>query len=715
MKIEIIRSCKDIPLLMRNLVSCLALLLILGCSLPAQELPKVPESKRSGFVEQIHGQRIPDPYRWLEDQGSKETRRWIGDQTKYAEAILDRLPYQARIRRDLEPFFSAETLSVPTFAERRYYYSKKPRGAEREAIYSRSSLDGEEKLVLTPDRISGDPTITVEMRGVSAKGEYLAYAVRSGGEDEVVLRVMNLETGLDLDDVVPRAMHWHFAFNTAGDGFYYSVEDKIHGPKIFSHRLGTALKEDRVVFEAKRREYWVTVNEIDNGKKLFCSIGIGWQRQEFYIRETGGADEWKPVIKDIDAQFSPYWVDQKLWMLTDFGAPLGRVVQIDLNDTAPEKWKEVIPERRDVLQGLANVEGRLFLLYLRNGAHVILICQSDGTAIRELELPGLGQATLPRPTDRAGIVMFTYESFTQPSTIYTYNLATTERKIWHQAACPVDTSGFVVKQEWAESDDGTRHPVWIVHNKGLKLDGTHPTVLTGYGGFNWSNLPSSRALGVYNGYDAVWIKEGGVLALATLRGGSEFGRAWHKGGMLRHKQNVFDDFLSAAEYLCRHGYTCPSKLAIKGISNGGLLMGAALTQRPDLFRAVVALFPEFDLIGFPRYAMINPPALFEYGDASNPGEFRDIIRWSPYQNIKAGCSYPAVLVQSGDMDDRVDPVEARKMVAKLQWATTSGQPIILNYDPRAGHSGGRPSSRQLRDAVWEMAFLYWQLGMKPQN
>lgn len=700
---------KEVSWIRKSFWLCLIAALVLELSALAQNLPKVPGAKRVNYIEEIHGRRIPDPYRWLEDQWSKDTRQWLTEQRKYAETILGRLPFVSQMTKKLEPIFSAESISVPSFIEGRYYYSKKPKGAERDAIYSRPSLDGEEKLVLDPNGISKDLTVTVKTLGVSAKGKFLAYIVRDGGEDEVTLRILNLETGHDLDDVVPRGMHWDFAFNSAGDGFYYSFDDKRHGAKVIFHKLGADIKDDRVIFEAKRREYWVNVNEVEDGKKLFCSVGIGWQRREFYIKDVDGGDDWKPIIKDIDAQFEPYWIDKKFWVRTDYGAPFGRVIEIDVNDPAPEKWREVIPERRDVLQGLANVGGKLFLLYLHNAYHVIRICQPDGTFIRELELPGQGQASLPRATDKPGILMFTYESFTQPLTVYTYNLATTEREIRHQAACPVDTSGFVVKQEWCESDDGTRHPIWIVHNKDLKLDGANPTLLTGYGGFNWAILPS------FSGYDAVWIREGGVLATAILRGGSEFGRAWHKGGMLRHKQNVFDDFITAGEYLCKSGYTSPAKLAIKGASNGGLLMGAALTQRPDLFQAVVALVPEFDLIGFPRYTQINPPALLEYGDASKPEEFDFIIRWSPYQNIRAGNAYPAVLVSTGDMDSRVDPTEARKTVAKLQWATSSGRPVILNYDPRVGHSGGRPSSRQLRDAAWEMAFLNWQLGVKSRT
>jgi prolyl oligopeptidase len=699
------RSFKEVSWIRKGFWFCLIAALVLDLSALAQNLPKVPEAKRTNFIEEIHGRRIPDPYRWLEDQWSKDTRQWLAEQRKYAETILGQLPSVGQMTKELEPIFSAESMSVPSLMQGRYYYNKKPKGAEREAIYSRSSLDGEEKLVLDPNEVSRDLTVTVKTLGVSAKGKYLAYVVRDGGEDEVTLRILNLETGRNLEDVIPRGMHWDFSFNSAGDGFYYSLDDKRHGAKVLFHKLGTDIKDDKIVFEAKRREYWVKVSEVGDGKKLFCSVGIGWQRQEFYIKDVGGGDDWKPIIKDIDAQFEPYWIDNRFWVRTDYGAPFGRVMEIDLNDPAPEKWREVIPERRDVLQGLSQVEGKLFLLYLHNAYHVIRICQPDGTFIRELELPGQGQASLPRGTDKPGILLFTYESFTQPLTVYTYNVATTERKIWHQAACPVDTSGFVVKQEWCESDDGTRHPVWIVHNKDLKLDGTNPTLLTGYGGFNWSILP------FFSGCDAVWIKDGGVLATAILRGGSEFGRAWHKGGMLRHKQNVFDDFIAASEHLCKS----PSKLAIKGGSNGGLLMGAVLTQRPDLFQAVVASVPEFDLVGFPRYTQINPPALLEYGDASKSEDFDFIIRWSPYQNIKAGAAYPAVLVTTGDMDSRVDPTEARKTVAKLQWATSSGRPVILNYDPRMGHSGGRTSSKQLHDAAWEMAFLNWQLGVKPRN
>jgi prolyl oligopeptidase len=675
------------------------LALSLGAAVPSSQDIAKPKAKRVHFIEEIHGRRIPDPYRWLEDQRSPETRAWLAEQEKYAAALLSNLPSVKEITAALEPVYATERMSVPEFSAGRFYYTKKLKGAERNAIYSRPTLDGEEKLVLDPAELSSDPTVTVEILAVSPEGEYLAYSHRDGGEDEVTIRIRDLGSGKDLEDLVPRGMHWSFAWNTAGDGFYYSVDDKVRGARVFFHRIGRELKDDPLVYEAERREYWVNVSEIEEGKRLFLSLGIGWQRQEFYIKdlETNGA--WHPVIKGIDAQFVPCWVEKKLWMITDFGAPHGRVVEVDLNDPDPEKWKEIIPESQDVLAGLTFLDGRLYLRYSRDAAAVIWICEPDGKFLRELDVPGRGDISLPQGTDKPGVLLFTFQSFTQPLTIFTYDPKTTERKIWYQEPSPGDTSDFVVSQEWYESKDGTRVPIWITHKKGIRLDGSNPTLLNGYGGFNVALLPE------FSGFNSVWIQKGGIYALANLRGGSEFGRAWHKSGMLRFKQNVFDDFIGAAEYLTGRRYTSPSKLAIKGASNGGLLMGAALTQRPDLYQVVLAVVPEFDLIGFPRYKHINPPALLEYGDSSKPEEFEFIIGWSPVQKVRPNTAYPAVLVTTGDMDSRVDPVEACKMVANLQWATNSDRPIVFNHDPRIGHSGGRSFSKQLRDAAWEMAFL----------
>ncbi len=681
----------------------------LGAAEPSPQNIAKPKAKRIRFVEVIHGQRIPDPYRWLEDQWSQETRAWLSEQEKYAKAVLSGLPSVKEITAALEPIYMAERMSVPDFSAGRFYYTKKLKAAERNAIYSRPSLDGEEKLVLDPAELSVDPTVTVEIRAVSPKGKYLAYNHRDGGEDEVTIRIRDLQSGNDLKDRIPRGMHWAFAWNTTGDGFYYSVDDKVKGARIFFHRIGTEPLDDPLVYEAESREYWVNVSEIDEGKRLFLSLGIGWQRQEFYIKdvETNGA--WHPVIKGIDAQFEPCWVEKKLWMITDFHAPYGRVIEIDLNDPAPEKWEEIIPEGPDVLAGLTYLDGKLYLRYLRDAAVVIRICESDGEFLRELEVPGRGDVSLPQGTDKPGVLLFTFQSFTQPLTIFTYDPKTTERKIWYQEPSPVDTSDFIVSQEWYESKDGTRVPIWIIHKRGIELDGSNPALLYGYGGFNYAQLPEFR--GWVSETSSVWVQKGGILALPNLRGGSEFGRTWHKSGMLRFKQNVFDDFIGAAEHLIRRGFTSPSQLAVKGASNGGLLVGAALTQRPELYQVVIAGVPEFDLIGFPRYKHINPPALLEYGDASQPEDFKFIIGWSPVQNVRPGTAYPAVLVLTGDMDSRVDPVEACKMVANLQWATSSSRPVVFNHDPRMGHSGGRPFSKQLRDSAWEMAFLSHYLGV----
>jgi prolyl oligopeptidase len=379
----------------------------------------------------------------------------------------------------------------------------------------------------------------------------------------------------------------------------------------------------------------------------------------------------------------------------------------DLAKPEPAAWREIVPEGKDVLQDFTVIGDRIYATYLHDVATEIKLFSLAGEAQGAVPLPGLGSASVSGEIDGAEAFV-SFASFTTPPTVFRDDVKTGARTVWSKATYDVDPERFAVSQVWYTSKDGTRVPMFLIHKKGLTPDGNRPVLLFGYGGFNVAITPSFRATAV------VFAEQGGVFAVANIRGGSEFGEAWHRAGMLENKQNVFDDFIAAADWLVANKWTNPSRLAIQGGSNGGLLVGASLTQRPELYRAVLCTFPDLDMVRYYQFKNNNPPALLEYGNASDPEQFKYLVKYSPYQNVKPGTAYPAVMLTSGDADTRVPPLQARKMTARLQSATTSGRPVVLRYDTRAGHAGGRPLAKVIDDTAEEMAFLFWQLGMEQE-
>jgi prolyl oligopeptidase len=679
-----------------------------------------PVARRSDFVENLHGVSVPDPYRWLEEQWSTETRQWIDAQMSHSRPLLTNLPSFQRVEKRLREMFNIDQISgIPSAIEGKLYYAKRPKNAERFSIYVRDGLKGDERLLLDPGEISPDLSVTVEMEGIYGLGRYMVYDIRHGGEDESEVRIRDLMSGKDLPDRLPRVLNEGVAFNAGLSGFYYTKRDKRKGSKAYFHQLGTDFDRDRILYDDTTPEHYISVNEIGDGKFLLASIWLGWQRSEFYIKDAHADQPWRALIKNLDAYSSIYPINGKLWLLTDYGAPNSRLVEIDPAKPDPERWKDILPERSDVLDAISVAGGRLFARYIHNASTRIRIHETDGTYIRDLELPEPGNASLPSDAVRSDDVFFGFQSFTLPYRIYVYNVNTTEREVFHADTPAFDSSNIVVKQEWYESADGTRGPLYIVHRKGLPMSGNNPTLLVGYGGFAQIRLPSfmSRDAFWLEQDGALWVEQGGIYAVATIRGGLEFGRPWHKGGMLQFKQNVFEDFIASAEHLIRRGYTKPSKLAIQGASNGGLLVAAAFTQRPELFQAVLCDFGDVDLVGQPRFANNNPPALLEYGDSRDAKQFEFLLRHSPYHNVRKGLPYPAILFSSGDKDTRVEPAQTRKMAAAVQWATTSERPVLLDYEKEAGHAGGwargLSATERIRAIARQIAFLNWQLGSTP--
>jgi len=666
---------------------------------------KAPVTRQDNFRETIHGVEIIDPYRWLEDQQSTETRQWIDAQNQYTHALLDGLPSRPFIQKRLAELLRIDSVSAPFEQAGRYFLFKKRAEDDLAILCVRKGLNGTDEVLIDPHTLSADRTTDIWLEDVSGDGRLMLYSIRRGGEDEKELRVMDVDSRKDLPDQLPRALYRGSSFKKDGSGFYYNLQRRELGIRVFYHAIGTDPSKDAEVFgEGYGPDTWVGASVSEDGRYLLFTVQHGWAKNEVYVQEIAGGPI-KSIVNDIDAHFYAWFAGDRLVMQTDWQAPKNRIVVVDLKSPARDQWREIIPPGPDAIEGFALAGGKLFVSYLHNVVSQLKIFTIDGKPLGEVPLPGLGSVVGTGGRWNSNEAFFSFTSYMMPQTIYRYDVATGKAEVWAKRQVPFKADDFEVEQVWYTSKDGTKVPMFLVHKRGLKPNGKLPTLLYGYGGFNVSLTPS------FNTGAALWAEQGGVYAVANLRGGGEFGEEWHKVGMLDKKQNVFDDFIAAAEWLIKNNYTNPSKLAIQGGSNGGLLVGAALTQRPELYQAVLCEFPDLDMIGYYRFKNNNPPALLEYGNASDPEQFKFLAAYSPYQKVKPGTNYPAVFFTTGDADTRVPPLQARKMTARLQAATTSGRPVVLLYDTKAGHAGGRPLSKIIEDLSLEIAFLFWQLGL----
>lgn len=681
------------------------LLAVVLCVASAAAQP--PKTKMKPVTDTLHGISITDPYRWLEDQNSPETRAWIDDQMKYAESVLRKLPQRERIQKRLGELMKIDSMGAPTVRNGRYFFTKRKADQNQGVLYMREGLTGADTVLIDPNPMNADHTISVQMWGVSRDGKVLAYGLRQGGEDETTLALMNVETRKDLPEHFGRARYEDFTIKPDGSGFYYA-KHLPEGPRAYYHAFGSDPATDKLAFGANARSDQFIGSELSlDGRWLVWSLATGssGDKVDVFAQDLPSGKPMTPVIAGIDGRFEPQLAGDRLYVLTNWKAPNSRVLMIDLKNPAQANWKEVIPERRASLQSLGVVGGKLVASWLDNVHTHIEILAEDGKLVRELKLPSLGVAFGPFGRWDSDEAFYGFSSFGQPTTIYRYSMANAQQSVWSQIKLPFDPQSVEVTQVWYESKDKTKVPMFVAYKKGLKLDGSHPTMLTGYGGFNLSSLPQSSALSL------AWIDMGGVYALANLRGGGEFGEAWHQAGMFGNKQNVFDDFIAAGEYLIREKYTQKGKLAIRGGSNGGLLVGAALTQRPDLFQAVICGAPLLDMVRYDQFKVAKY-WVSEYGSAQDPKQFAYLYKYSPYHHVEKGVKYPAVMFVTGDADTRVDPLHARKMAALVQASTASDRPVLLHYDTKAGHSGGLPIKRQIENTADELAFLAWQTGMQ---
>ena len=683
----------------------LLLIALVQCGQPAVEVPPPPETKVEVVTDTLHGVEIADPYRWLEDQESPETRAWIDEQNAYTDKIMAQLPGQEELRATITKLMNIDEMSIPQERGGRVFYSRRDAGQDLWISYWREGFDGEEQVLIDPHPLSEDHTTSAGLRGLTPDGTLATIAIRKGGVDEVDVIFRDVATGEDLPDTLGTALYYSIAVLPDKSGMYFVRRDP-EGPRLYYRDMGAEPGSEQLIFgEDVEARYFIGAEVTDDGHYLLIDIGYGWTRSDVYIKDLVADGPIEPVAVGVNALFAGFYEDGKFYIHTNLDAPNYKLMVVDAAKPEIENWTELIPERESaVLQFVSPAGGKLFASYLENVQSRIVAFDTGGNELGEIAFEGIGSVGGMVGNWESNTAFFSFQSFNVPFTIYRYNTDTGEQEEWYKEEVPFDGSKYEVKQVWYESKDGTKIPMFITHAKGIELDGSHPVFLTAYGGFGASMTPG------FSAQAAVWLEHGGIYAEPNLRGGGEFGEAWHEAGKLDKKQNVFDDFIAAAEYLIDNGYTKPEKLAIRGGSNGGLLVTAMLTQRPDLYGAIICTYPLIDMVRYHMF-LLGSTWISEYGSADDPEQFPYILEYSPYQHVKKGEKYPAVLFITGDGDTRVAPLHARKMTALVQASTGSDKPVMLRYHTKAGHSGGQPISEQIDNMVETLSFLFWQLGM----
>src|SRR5438552_1634314 len=617
--------------------------------------PRPPATRVAEVVETLHGVAIADPYRWLEDQAAPETRAWIDAQNAYTGSVIGALPGRDRIERRRARLVKVDTIGVPVVRGGRSFYARRAADQEQAVLYVRKGAAAEEVLV-DPQGMSPDHSTSVNLQDVSPDGRLAAYGVRQGGQDEVEVRLMDVDARRTTESL-PKARYSGVSVTADKAAVYYSRQTS-EGPRVYVHRIGRAGADEEVFGKGYGPEKIISADLSGDGRYLLVSVlhGAAARKVEVYVQDLARGTPIRAIVDDVDAVFNGRIGGDTLFLRTNWKAPNYRVLAVDLRDPARERWREVVPEGESVLSGLSVAGGQVLLTRLQDVQPRIQAFTPDGRAVRAVPLPGIGAAGAIMGDWSGDEAFFSFSSLAQPQTIYRYRVGAGTTDVWARVAVPVRSDEVEIRQVFYASKDGTRIPMFVAHRKGLPLDGHRPTLLTGYGGFDVAELPA------FSPSAAFWIDRGGVYALPNLRGGGEYGEDWHHAGMLEKKQNVFDDFIAAAEWLVASRYTSPETLAITGRSNGGLLVGAALTQRPDLFRAVVCGYPLLDMLRYHRF-FVAGYWVPEYGSADDPA-LLDVLRaYSPYHNVKKGVRYPAVLLVTGDGDTRVAPLHARKMTA----------------------------------------------------
>ncbi len=692
-------------------------LLMLACVLSSAV--DYPETPRGKHVDVLHGVRVPDPYRWLEDVESERVRSWIAAQDELTFGYLGRIRAREAIRRRVETLFDYDKHGIPVRRGGRYFFTRKHGLQNQPVLYWSESLHDEPKLLLDVNTLSKDGTVALRRWRVSEDGRLLAYGTSTSGSDWQEWRVREVDGGRDREDRLAWVKFSSPAWTHDGEGFFYSRYDAPEAgaeyrevnyyQKLYYHRLGTPQSTDELIYERPDQKEWSFGSVVtEDGRYLVIPIRKGSARRNAVFYQVLGPEPGEVVelLTDFDARYAFLGNDGPVFYFkTDLDAPRSRVIAIDIREPDRRGWKEIIPESVDTLRSASLVYDRLVAIYLHHAHSRVDVFDKRGRLLREVALPGIGtvRGFGGRRQDRE--TFYVFDGFTLPPTVYGHDLESGESSVVFDSDVDFDSGAYVTQQVFYESRDGTRVPMFITRRKGLKLDGSHPTYLYGYGGFRASLTPR------FSVSNLVWMELGGIYAQANLRGGGEYGRAWHEAGTKLNKQNTFDDFIAAAEWLIENGYTSPRKLAIGGGSNGGLLVGAAMTQRPDLFGAAVPAVGVLDMLRFHRFT-IGWAWTADYGSPEEREEFEALLAYSPYHNVRVGTSYPATLIMTGDHDDRVFPAHSFKFAAALQAAQAGPAPVLLRVETKAGHGGGTPTAKRLDQLADRWAFLVDALGVE---
>jgi len=678
-----------------------------------------PDAARGDHVDQYHGVAVPDPYRWMEEIDSPQTRAWVQAQDKVSSAYLGALPHRVEIARRLKEIWNFERWSAPEKYGSNWFYTHNDGLQNQAVLFVTANPADKGRVLLDPNALSADGTVSLRETSVSDDGRLLAYALSDGGSDWQIWHVRDVATGADLPDTLRWSKFGGGSWLKDGRGFYYTVYDAPRAAdvlkaanqyeKLYLHKLGTAQSQDVLTYTRRDDPDWFVAGTVsDDGHYLIIQANHGDEVQNTLLVQdlTVKSAPLQTVIAKPTAVYNCIGsIGSTLFVVTDDGAPRYRLIAIDLAHPDRQHWRTVVPEGRNTLDAASLVGGQLIAQYLQDAHSAVLRYAPEGKLLGSVELPGLGTALGFAGHLKDEDTYYSYSSFTTPTTIQRLDLKSGASSVWRAPQLAgFKTSDYETVQVFYTSADGTRVPMFITARRGIPRDGTAPTILYGYGGFNISLEPSfSPAI-------AAWIERGGIYAVANLRGGGEYGRAWHEAGMKTHKQHVFDDCIAAAEYLIAQKWTNPQRLALRGASNGGLLVAAVEEQRPDLFAAAIPQVGVLDMLRF-RDFTVGKGWESDYGSVDDAQEFKALLAYSPYQNVKANVDYPATLIITGDHDDRVFPAHSFKFAAAMQHAHPDGKPILIRIETRAGHGQGKPTTIQIDEVADVYAFILHAMGV----
>jgi len=700
----------------------LCFFLLVACwsalSLSAQQGPlEYPKAKTVDQVDDYHGVKVADPYRWLEDTDSPDTRAWVEAENKLTFSYLDQIPYRAAIRDRMTKLWNYERFTVPEQEGGRYFFQHNNGLQNQNVLLVSESMNAEPRVLLDPNTLSSDGTVALSGTSITDDGKLMAYGTAASGSDWMEWHVRNVDTGKDLPDLIKWVKFSGASWTKDGKGFFYSRYDEPKGTalrdtnyfqKLYYHKVGTDQSEDKLIYERPDNKELLFGGDVtEDGHYLIISVSQGTSpKTRLYFKDLTKPDaEVVRLLDDFDARYQFVGNDGPVfWIQTDLDAPRGRLIAIDTRHPERANWKTVVPQTADTLEGVGLVDNVFLMIYLKDARTEVRVHNLEGKFLRSVDLPGIGTAAGFAGKRKDKETFYAFTSFISPTTIYRYEPSTGKSTVFRQPKVDFDSSQFETKQVFYNSKDGTRVPMFLTYKKGLKLDGQNPTLLYAYGGFDISLTPSFSIPNI------VWLEMGGIYAQPNLRGGGEYGEEWHLAGTHAKKQNVFDDFIAAAEWLIANKYTSTPKLAIRGGSNGGLLIGACLTQRPDLYGATLPLVGVMDMLRFQKFT-IGWAWTSDYGSSDNADDFKALYAYSPLHNLKPGTKYPPTMIATADHDDRVVPGHSFKFAATMQADQAGPAPVLIRIETKAGHGAGKPISKTIDEMTDEWAFVAHNLHM----